>query len=69
MQFLNGAEQAVAGIVDDDVETAEIPLGVLDRSEDRGLVRHIQNWRPKPRDEPVMNQFLLMEISQDRQSY
>lgn len=41
-QLLDSAEHAVARVVHDDVETAEVLLGPLHALEDGGLVGHVQ---------------------------
>ena len=40
--LLDGAEQAVAGVVDNDIETAEVVVGVPDGGVHRRLVGHVE---------------------------
>ena len=42
-QLLRGAEQAIAGIADHDVDAAELAERVVDDVADRGGVGHIQD--------------------------
>jgi hypothetical protein len=44
-QFLDEAELAVAGIVDDDVEAAEVVVGLFDRGEIGGAIVDVEGER------------------------